>query len=414
MLTVREVQIVAIVTDGADGFEPGRVVLLQLNEAAGNGANAARCGDVRVAARIRRHHVVAERIEPVGHRVAPVADVEARGVIDVDAQCIERVAAAVANAARNVVAGIAERADAAAGGDAVVVGLDLVVLGPVGVDGRVPVEQIVVRLGVFVVDGPQVVLRIRGIDRRAGNSRQRRRSGGGAAVLLPDAVLVILEYAADLDLMAVGGTHRQLHQAGSEFVAGVADFGAVAVLVIARGAVHRAAEHIDIGIGAHAAEDRAEAARAVGAAGPAQIDAPSLARAHDVVDVLGTERDQTADRAGAVDVGGRAAHHIDAADQFGIEEERAVGVVSGALIVLPRAIDDDGDAAEILQAANVDDGRGIVTALLKRYAGHVVENIRQPVRLQALDLLQRHRADRRQRVDRALFRLRSCDSDGIE
>ena len=65
----------------------------------------------------------------------------------------------------------------------------------------------------------------------------------------------------------------------------------------------------------------------------------SPGRTH-VVDVLGAERHHAADRAGAVDVGGRAAHDIDAADQFGIEEERAVGVVAGALIVLSRAVDD--------------------------------------------------------------------------
>ena len=115
--------------------------------------------------------------------------------------------------------------------------------------------------------------------------------------------------------------------------------------------------------------------------------------------------DHAADRAGAVDVRGRAAHDIDAADQFRIEEERAVGVVSGALVVLPRAVDDHRDAAEILQAADVDDGRGIVAALLKRDARHVVEDIGQPVRLQALDLLERHHGDGSQRVDGALLGL---------
>ena len=135
---------------------------------------------------------------------------------------------------------------------------------------------------------------------------------------------------------------------------------------------------------------------------------------HDVLDVLGAERDHAADRAGAVDVRGRAAHDIDAADQFRIEEERAVGVVAGALVVLPRAVDDDRDAAEILQAADVDDGRGIVAALLERDAGHVVEDIGQPVRLQALDLLQRHHADGSQRVDRALLGLRGRHRDRIE
>ena len=205
--------------------------------------------------------------------------------------------------------------------------------------------------------------------------------------------------------MALGGTHGEFHQAGRDVIAGVADLGAVAVLVIALRAVDRTAENIEIGIDAHAAEDRAEAASTVGAAGAGHVDAPALARAHDIVDVLGAERDHAADRAGAVDVRGRPAHHIDAADQLRIEEERAVGVVSGALVVLSRAVDDDRDAAEILQAADVDDGRGIVAALLKRYARHVVEDIRQPVRLQPLDLLERHHGDGSQRVDGALLGL---------
>ncbi len=412
--TVREVQIVVIVADCADGFEPGRIILFQLDETAGNVTNAARRGDVRVAPRVARCYVVAERVDPVGHRVAPVSDIEARGVVDVDAERIEHIAAAVADATRDIVAGIADRADATTGADAGVVGLDLIVFDPVAVHRGAPVEPVVVRLGVFVGNGAEVILGIRRIDRCAGDRRQRRRCRGRPAVLLADAVLVILEYAADLDLVTVGGTHGELHQAGGEFVAGVADFGAVTVLVVARGAIHRAAKHIDIGIGADAAEDRAEASGIVGAAGSGHVDAPALARAHDVVDVLGAERDQAADRTGAIDVGGRAAHHVDPAHQFWIQEERAVGVVSGTLIILPRTIDNDGDAAEILQTADVDDGRGIVAALLKRHAGYAVEDIRQPVRLQPLDLLHRYRAHRRQRIDRALLRLRSRHCDCIE
>src|SRR4029453_2927527 len=101
--------------------------------------------------------------------------------------------------------------------------------------------------------------------------------------------------------------------------------------------------------------------------------APALARPHHVVDIFGAEGDHAADRAGAINVRGRATHHIDPADQFGLEEERAVGVMPGALVVLARTIDDDRDAAEILQAADVDDGRGIVAALLERNTWHVVE-----------------------------------------
>jgi hypothetical protein len=88
--------------------------------------------------------------------------------------------------------------------------------------------------------------------------------------------------------------------------------------------------------------------------------------------------------------------------------------VAGALIVLPRTVDDDRHAAKILQAADVDNGRGIVAALLDRHARYLVEDAGQPVRLQALDLLQRHHADGSQRVDGALLGLRGRHRDGIE
>src|SRR5436190_10112402 len=214
--------------------------------------------------------------------------------------------------------------------------------------------------------------------------------------------------------MACRRTYCQLHQAGCDLVARVPNLRAVAILVVVLAAIDRAAEHIDVRIDTNAAEHRAEPTVGIGAVRAGGVDTPSLAGAHDLLHVLGTERHQAADRAGAVDVGGRAAHHVDAADQLGIEEERAVGVVSGALVILPRAIDHDGDTAEILQASDIDDGRGIVAALLEGDAGDVVENIRQSFRLQALDLLQRHHRDRRQRIDGALFGLRCRNRDGIE
>ncbi len=356
---------------------------------------------------------VLERVAADRDRVEPVADPEARGVVDVDAEGIEHIAALVPDTARDVVAGTAGAAKRRTG-RGVVIGLGLVVVGAVTVDRGVPVEPVVIGLRIFPGQRPRGVLGIGCIHRRSPVQRDQCRRRRRPAILLPDVVLIILEHDAGLDFVAFGRPYRQLHQPAGDLVAGVADLGALAVFIIALGAVHRAAEDIDIGIGAHAAEDRAEATGVVGAIGAGQIDAPALARAHHVVDVLGAERDHTADGAGAVDVRGRAAHHVDAADQFGIEKERAVAVVAGALVVLPRAVDDDGNAAEILQAANVDHGRRIVAALLERDAGHVVENIRQPVRLQPLDLFERDDADRRQRVDRALLGLRGRHRNGVE
>ncbi len=80
-----------------------------------------------------------------------------------------------------------------------------------------------------------------------------------------------------------------------------------------------------------------------------------------------------ADRAGTVDVRGRSADDVEAADQFRIEIERAVRIVAGALIVLPGAVDDDRNATEILHAADVDRRGRIVAAILHPDARDIVE-----------------------------------------
>lgn len=154
-----------IVARSPDDFEPARIIALQLHETAGNRPLAARRRDVGVAALIRGRDMVAEGVETVGHGVAPLADREARGVVDVDAIGVEQIAAPVADAAGDVVSRIEQRADSAAGGDAVVVGLDLVVVGPVAVECRVPVEQIVAGLVVAPVHGSRVVPDMGIIDR---------------------------------------------------------------------------------------------------------------------------------------------------------------------------------------------------------------------------------------------------------
>ena len=97
-------QIVAVIADRADDFEPGRVVLLQLGEAAGNGPQAAWRGDVGITAAVGGFYVILKRIDAERDRVAPVADIEPRGIVDVDSERIEYIAALVADAAGNVVA----------------------------------------------------------------------------------------------------------------------------------------------------------------------------------------------------------------------------------------------------------------------------------------------------------------------
>ena len=93
---------------------------------------------------------------------------------------------------------------------------------------------------------------------------------------------------------------------------------------------------------------------------------PALAGLEHVLDILGSERRDAADRAGSEDVGDRTADDVDRADQLGLEVEHAVRVVAGALEVLPGAVDQHVDAAEILQAANVDRRGRVIGALGQR------------------------------------------------
>ena len=86
----------------------------------------------------------------------------------------------------------------------------------------------------------------------------------------------------------------------------------------------------------------------------------------------------------------------------------------GALIVLACAVDHHRDAAEILQAADIDRGRRLVAAVLHPDTGYVVEETAERARLTTLDLLQRHHGDGSQRVDGALLGLRGRHRDRIE
>jgi hypothetical protein len=61
--------------------------------------------------------------------------------------------------------------------------------------------------------------------------------------------------------------------------------------------------------------------------------------------------------------------------------------MAGTLKVLPGAVDEDGDAAEVLQTADIDRGRWIVATLGEPDARHAVEDVGQAARLRLGDLL---------------------------
>ncbi len=67
-------------------------------------------------------------------------------------------------------------------------------------------------------------------------------------------------------------------------------------------------------------------------------------------------RHSAADGAGTIGIGNRSPNDVDRFHQFGIDIERRLRAMVETLEILSRAIHDDGDAAEILQSANVDRG----------------------------------------------------------
>ena len=88
--------------------------------------------------------------------------------------------------------------------------------------------------------------------------------------------------------------------------------------------------------------------------------------------------------------------------------------MAGALEVLPRAVDHDRDAAEVLQAADVDRGLRRVGALAEPDARQAEEQVRGALRLELVDLLLAHRAHHRERIDGLLDRLGGEHRDRIE
>ncbi len=232
--------------------------------------------------------------------------------------------------------------------------------------------------------------------------------------VLAGLVVRIERGSAELDLVAVGRAERRLADAGRHVVAAVRHDVAMAVAVVRLRAIGSAGEQIDVLVRARRGEQRAEAAPLVRAEIHVHQRADALARPQHVLRILGAERHHAADRARAVDVGDRTAHHVDLGDELGLEEELAVAVVAGALEVLPRTVDHHRDAAEVLQAADVDRGLRRVGALAEPDARQAVEHVGHALRLDLVELLLAHRAHHRERLDGLLDRLGGQHRDRIE
>ena len=216
------------------------------------------------------------------------------------------------------------------------------------------------------------------------------------------------------DFVPISRAESRLPDAREIRVAGVLPLGAVAVLVVVVVAERAAEQDVQIGGWPACDEMRGRGAESVRTDFVVAEHAPLLMRSDDVLDVPCAELDHAADGATAVDVRCRATHHVDAADHRRIDIELAVGVMARALEILARAVDQHGDTAEILQASDIDCGRGVVAALLEIHAGNSEKEVGCSVGLQLLNLIGAHRAHRRERIDREFLRFGRDDRDYVE
>ncbi len=214
--------------------------------------------------------------------------------------------------------------------------------------------------------------------------------------------------------MAFGRANVHLADLGGDLEVAVEDGIAVAVLVVVAVTTRGADQEIEIVGRTGREEHRAERLNAVGPKLPVHLGRKFFAGLEDVVAVDRAHRHHAADGAGAVDVRDRPAHHVDAGYQFRLHVDEAVGLVAGALKVLPRAVDDDRDAAEVLQAADVDCHAWIVGALLEVHRRHAEERIFHARRHQLIELLAADGAHAGKRLDHQFLGAACHHRDRIE
>ena len=203
----RRVQLIVVVADRTDHLQQRGIVGLPLNERAGHRALAAGGGLVGVAALVEGRNVVAETVTAVSHGMTPVAGFKAGRVVNIETESVDQIAALIADAAGNAVARLT--AGAVAGGQCgVVQRLDLLAVGPIPVDLRIPVENLIVRSGVLPAQRCRVVLQVGRIHRGAVARRARLREGlPHRTARLANIVDVFLKDSAELDFMTVGRTN---------------------------------------------------------------------------------------------------------------------------------------------------------------------------------------------------------------
>jgi hypothetical protein len=220
--------------------------------------------------------------------------------------------------------------------------------------------------------------------------------------------------AAELQLVAVSGAQVELADLGRGFEMAVDDHIAVAILEVGLSAPGRSHHRVRIRRGAHGQEPGAEAGHLVVAKHPVDLAAELLTRLENVIDIKRAKRHHAADRTGAVGVDDGTAHHIGAREQLGLEINETIGLVAGALEVLPRPVDQHCDPTEILQAADVDRDARIVGALLEIGPWYTKEQVLGAAGQQLIDLIAAHRADAGKRLRDRFLDFRGHDRDRVE
>jgi len=322
---------VGVITQPANDLEPVGEFELVLDEATPHFAIAGRIIDKGAAEWILDIHIILEPVAAIGHRVAESARFETRRVVDVEA-CRDQVETALRSGGnRNEAAIFLIPAHA-------IRKCRLIHARIVHIGAQREIDPIIARR-IAILAGEDVFPEIGFLGDRA---------------RLPP--IIVMTHPAERDLMTVGGADDALGEAALNFVIRVLDLVAVAAFVVVALAIGEVAEKIECLDRLDGARHAGQKAIAIGLIAALDRAAILLALAQEVARRLGLEDDHAANGARAINIGDGPAHHRDLLQKLGLDPHRAGAAVIGTGEIVAGAIGDHGDAAEILEAADIDAG----------------------------------------------------------
>ena len=233
---------------------------------------------------------------------------------------------------------------------------------------------------------------------------------------LAETVVPVLSVAdpAQRELRELGGPDRRLDVA-AKYVEGRAGHDVPgAVLVVANIPIDDVADGVDMRRQPRRCRGAAENALAVGLEPGLEFAGHHLFGTQEIVGLPGLEHHDAADGPGPVDVRNRSADNRDRLQHFRLDPLWRGAAVAVDLEVAPRPVDDDRDAAGVLQAADVDVGRGRVAVVGCGHPRHAEEYLAGRRRLQPPKVAFADDARRRHRLRRGLFGKRRNHRDLVE